>query len=417
MEDFHYKKQKIINIFIKKNQIFSHFLILKNFYFRISTKNNDKHNIFFYFNKNLTIDIGERKMKKTMIHYFTGTGNTEHAAKVLKTELEKLEHEVTLLKIKSGSVFKNENYDLHIFMYPVYAFTIPYGFEKYLKKLPKLNGAKAVVIANHGMVNMKGGINTGYEGPGTLIAKNILERKKLDVFLTTAAGYPENITILADRINEKDAGEIFEAADSKIKNIALKINNEERSIKKYNLIVKIFGYMFGVLFTYFGKWHLGKTFIANKNCNSCGICAASCPEMAVRMFNKKPVWNYNCNVCLCCYNVCPENAIQISLLRIIIITVLSVVLLFLEIFNFNFIIKNTIGLINSELIPLFLNNVFVAGLSGVIIFIIFYPVAFYLIEKIIFLLEQIPFIRLLFELTFTKEFKRYIAPGFKPYKK
>lgn len=50
-----------------------------------------------------------------------------------------------------------------------------------MKKFVGRSGAKAVVIANHGMVNTKGGWHTGYESQSLIQAARILRRRNFDV--------------------------------------------------------------------------------------------------------------------------------------------------------------------------------------------------------------------------------------------
>jgi ferredoxin len=64
----------------------------------------------------------------------------------------------------------------------------------------------------------------------------------------------------------------------------------------------------------FGRPMLGKLFLADERCTSCGICAKSCPFGAIRMLGriaKRPYWTWHCESCMRCMNVCPENAVQV----------------------------------------------------------------------------------------------------------
>jgi Pyruvate/2-oxoacid:ferredoxin oxidoreductase delta subunit len=62
-----------------------------------------------------------------------------------------------------------------------------------------------------------------------------------------------------------------------------------------------------------GRPLLGKLFIADERCTSCGICAKTCPFGAIRMLGTskaRPYWTWDCESCMRCMNVCPESAIQ-----------------------------------------------------------------------------------------------------------
>jgi ferredoxin len=53
-----------------------------------------------------------------------------------------------------------------------------------------------------------------------------------------------------------------------------------------------------------------KNFFADENCTSCGTCAAVCPVKNIEMVNEKPVWKHHCELCCACIHFCPDEAIQ-----------------------------------------------------------------------------------------------------------
>jgi len=54
-----------------------------------------------------------------------------------------------------------------------------------------------------------------------------------------------------------------------------------------------------------------RSFVADENCNGCGLCEQICPIGAIQMQNGKPVWvRSSCTQCLGCINRCPQRAIQ-----------------------------------------------------------------------------------------------------------
>jgi ferredoxin len=358
----------------------------------------------------------EYPMANVAIHYFSGTGNTDHAAKVLAEELEKHYESIKLIRVKKGMKPVQGSYNYHIVLFPVYALTIPYSLEVYLKKLQDGRNVKTAVIANHGMINLKGGLNTGYESQSTLKAARILKKRNYNVMIIDAVGYPENITIFASALKKDNEKAIIEAGDEKIRKIAHKIAKGEKSLKKYNLLDTTLGWLFGFVFTYLGRWQFGKLYIADKDCNGCKICEKACPTHAIRMVYKRPRWNYRCDACLCCYNRCPENAIQVSLVRLAAILAISIWPIFYVIEKYQYIFEAVLGWLPFPIFVFLTTNPLFTALFCIAVYCVICLALLFLSDKVFFLLEQAPFIRRLFELTYSKNLRRYLAPGYKPEK-
>lgn len=347
-------------------------------------------------------------MPRIAIHYFTGTGNTAHAAGVLKQEFVSKGYDVQLIHVEKNIRPLDAAADLNIFMYPVYALTVPYPMQRYLRKLPKVSSAPAVVIANHGMASTRGGVDTGFESVAPVVASGILKRRGYRVVHTDAVGYTENLTPIANPPTAEEIRQIMEAGDKNLRRIASGLIRRDYSIKKYNILDHTLGRLFGFVFIRFGQWQLGKLYVADKDCNGCGVCVKNCPASAIRTLGGKPRWNYNCVGCLKCFNSCPKNALQMSIARLI------------------FVFGLTIGLIpvvysNYSILSGILEKVFpfAGSLSGfqaaggVLAYLAAYILLFYVLDKVLFLLEKIPFLSFLISWNFTKKHGRYIAPGTK----
>lgn len=345
------------------------------------------------------------KMKKASIFYYTGAGNSAHAAKVLANELKKMKWGVQTIRIRGKADNENLKADLLVFIYPVYALSCPYGFIKYIKSLKNGNGSKTAVIANHGMANLKGGINTGYEGNGPEQARKILIKRNFDVFYTGAVGYPENITLIANAIPDKIAKEIITDADREL----IKFKT---SIKKYIFFESILSVSFGWLLNKWGRWHIGKLYSADNDCNNCGKCVKSCPAGCIKIFNKKPRWNWNCQACFGCFNICPKKSINVSIARAVLLLAVGFVILCPMIVYFGKIFDFLTVFFQVDVNIIFISN-FIYILTSIIVYMAIYLISIYLLEKIIFILEQIPRVKIFFMLTYSKRLKRYFAFSYK----
>ncbi|MCG8570148.1 MAG: EFR1 family ferrodoxin [Spirochaetes bacterium] len=347
-------------------------------------------------------------MKKAFIHYFTGTGNTKHAAKILADELNKSQYLVTVINIaeKDSWLKKIEPNCLQVFLYPVYAFVYPKPMLDYIKKLPRGQNNKTAIIANHGMVSDKGGLHTGYEGAGPFFLKRILSKKNYSVFYTDKVGYPENLTVLAPAIDQESQKKVIQNADQLMREKASKILQEKPSFQKYSIFIVIVSYLLGLLYLTIGSKTIGKLFLIDNDCNSCKVCLKSCPTGAIKFFKQKPYWSLKCSGCLRCFNICPKFSINISIIRVVMLILISVLIIPLTVMWYLWVEKN-LSLAGVEGLSFIIKSGFFRVTFGIFIYGLLSFVALLMIDKILLLIERIPFLKQLVGFTYSKKFKRY----------
>lgn len=334
---------------------------------------------------NTTLRKAEEKdiPKRALIHYFSGTGNTYHMVKIIGNSLKQQGYEVKYNNIENGNTEQLNNFSIHIFSYPVYAFGTPSIVLKYIKSLKTVNGCKAAILCSCG----------GFEGQSLTHMTALLKRKGFDVFLTDAGIYPDNWTQVLNPKDEKTQEKIFEETDNKVRLLAEKISILEASIKKYNVFNQSWSWIIFVFFTTVGRRILGKVFIADSSCTSCGKCQKVCPVKSVQLKNGKPRWDWKCENCQRCMNICPSKSIQTSLFKLIVFIAISIALIFM------------IKAINSYL--------YFHALMNILLYCVFFIISLFLIDIIFRVLERIPIIKKLFEYSYTRKYRRYMVNEFK----
>jgi ferredoxin len=65
-----------------------------------------------------------------------------------------------------------------------------------------------------------------------------------------------------------------------------------------------------IAYYFVGRFVIAKTFVANFNCNNCGICAEQCPTHSIIIYKDRPYWKFTCESCMHCMNYCPKRAIE-----------------------------------------------------------------------------------------------------------
>ena len=228
-----------------------------------------------------------------MIFYFTGTGNSLWAAKQLAKDGEKL--------ISIADARKNEEYKYSVhdkenvgFVFPVYCYTLSDVVLDFVSKL-KLENAKYVyaVITCGGAIGGAGGF-----------LKSELSKRGVTLNAVFELLMSDN-TVFYYKVTDKAEAE-------------KRINNAEEKLKKIRDVITRHGkkdISSGKLSkTMRGLYHImngTKRFRVNDSCVGCGMCERICPDSAIKLRDKKPVWvKSHCTKCSACINRCPKQAIQ-----------------------------------------------------------------------------------------------------------
>jgi Pyruvate/2-oxoacid:ferredoxin oxidoreductase delta subunit len=348
---------------------------------------------------------------RILICYFSATGNTARAAETLRAELAARGQSADLERIRSG--FPPEKspleYDYLIIAFPTLAMAPPQLVKRFIKGLPRAQRADGSRCAAASLA-----VDAGGCGPAPLVASRLLASRGYDVVLSGQASYPENwIQVGGIPRSQAEADEKLAKGDRMCAAFAQKVVSGKREAFDPGLSMKILGGIIAPLYGSIGRRFIGKAYIADASCNSCGICARTCPAAVIAMGKGKgsrPYWNMNCECCNRCMNICPQAAINMSIPRLAFL--LAAVIAFSAV---------GIGLSMSALRPL-LRAALPAWLAAIGMGAIYaavvaiahvlavWPLDFFVLRFI----QRIPFVGRFFSLTYTKGLRRYTAPGYVP---
>lgn len=102
----------------------------------------------------------------------------------------------------------------------------------------------------------------------------------------------------------------LEKAETRIREIAERISRKKIET---DVVTGSFKWIKSkVINPYFHKFEMSdKPFVCNTDlCTSCGTCVSSCPVNNITLSEGHPVWNHNCTLCLSCLHRCPTRAIN-----------------------------------------------------------------------------------------------------------
>jgi hypothetical protein len=347
-------------------------------------------------------------MPNATLIYYTGTGNTARATHLLRAELRNEGYEIGMIRVRRDTPPPSSCGDLLIVLFPVFAFTIPQSLRLFLRKLPNGNGTRAAIIANHGMLST---VATGQESQSPLVIKRILTKKKYEVSYIDAVGYPDSFTIVGSTISEKDKAAVLKAGDAKVGEIAKNIASDVKFTRTYGFWNRLGGWLAGAFFTWLGRWHFGKLYVADSSCKGCGICADGCSARTIRMVRGRPEWGYRCDGCLFCFNACPAGSVQVSIARLVLLTIAEIVpIVFVALYGWT-IAKSLLG---ADIASYIAGNSLLSFACGLSMFGILVVPTIYLADKLIAICERIRLFSPAMNLSYTRNIKRYVCPGFKP---
>lgn len=233
-----------------------------------------------------------------MVLYFSGTGNSEYAAKRIGKGLN--DEVINLFEKIRGRDFS----DMHakspwVVVVPTYAWRIPRIVQEWLGNT-RLVGNKDIYFV------MTCGGSIGNAGK---YLEKLCTAKKLHYLGCAAIPMPENYIAMFSVPAPEKALEIIQKSESIIDKAARMIRNRE-PFPQLAVTVKdkmdsgIVNDIFYPVFVH------AKKFYATNACVSCGKCVQVCPLSNIHLENKKPVWGKDCTHCMACICRCPSEAVE-----------------------------------------------------------------------------------------------------------
>ncbi len=235
---------------------------------------------------------------KTVIYYFSGTGNNLAIAKQLAKELGN----TTVLPIKT--LLENKTvpveYDWIGYLSPSYYSHVPPFVEECMQDVIYTKEQKVFLIAGC----------AGNRGLAIQDMRHKVNESKKEVsleymvmlagsYILSYGAFPKWYCNFVRKMSYRKIHKIANAIRQNKSMMPLKAGflyrqkYEERlqqAISKYSVI--------------------GKRYMTDEHCIGCGTCAKICPVNNIAMEQSKPVFSDHCNQCMACIQWCPQHAID-----------------------------------------------------------------------------------------------------------
>lgn len=249
---------------------------------------------------------------KTVIYYFTGSGNSLLVAKELAKRLpgSKLVPLASLLD--GGTVAVTA--EAAGFVFPLHGLTAPIPVRRFLKAAD-FSGAKYLfAVANRGGTRC-----LAFEKMNGILAA---QGRKLDAtFIITLPNNDPKFKTYDVPTKEDFAGLEKKIAAFADKTAAIVARREQYAQKdegyvdfsRHAFVNRFMENLVVSGMTNAEKTRLNGYYYADEKCTGCGICEKTCPSTKIKMDGGKPVWqtDVTCFMCYACLNYCPAKAVQI----------------------------------------------------------------------------------------------------------
>jgi NAD-dependent dihydropyrimidine dehydrogenase PreA subunit len=233
---------------------------------------------------------------KTVIFYYSGTGNSLWSARQLADKLG----DVRLLPMKNADTLAAGDAEAVGFVFPVHVWGLPVPVVKFIEKLSLRPQVYLFALA----------VNAGQ------VARTLVQLREMLAGrgLTLATGF--SIVLPSNYIPWGGPGPVerrnarMASARARLEEAALAIaGREQRHVEQGPLWQRVvFTAIYRMTFKQVHK--MDKDFWCDDKCNSCEICARVCPAGNIAMKKGRPFWKHNCEQCLACIQWCPQEAIQ-----------------------------------------------------------------------------------------------------------
>jgi ferredoxin len=241
---------------------------------------------------------------KTIIYYFTGTGNSLAVAKKIAAALKDCELvPVASLADTPGRIVPPA--DRVGIVNPVYDAGLPVIVKDFAERLDI--GAVPYVF---GVITLgRVGVSALHQLNGILMQSS---RKKLDAAF--AVYMPGNFPPVGVPPSGEKKEEILRKADAQLVAIAIAIQKGQAVPPGFS---PVSSFMRLLVYPPFSRnvHSMDKSFSVEDTCTSCGTCAKVCPTGNITLENDRPVWHQKCELCCACLNFCPVEAIQLNTMR------------------------------------------------------------------------------------------------------
>lgn len=233
-----------------------------------------------------------------MIFYFSGTGNSQLAAKQIATAIggEIISINKSLREQDKES-FQSER--PFVFVAPTYAWRMPKVVADWIRETRFEGCRDAYFVLTCG----------GSVSNASAYARMLCKEKGLNFRGLAEVLMPENYLAMYPTPSEAECRAIIARAEPHIAELAALIQ-AGKNFPETEVSFKDRLRSGPVNLLFYPTCVHDKGFTVSDACVSCGKCASRCPLSNIELSDGKPIWKGNCTHCMACIAGCPAKAIE-----------------------------------------------------------------------------------------------------------
>lgn len=230
-----------------------------------------------------------------MIFSFSGTGNSYSVGRRVADELG-----IGMVDLAAAVRYGRYSYDAGGedvgFVFPVYFGGLPSMVREFASKATVSNPGRVFCIATCG--GDSGGV---FE----MLAEALDGRLHLDACYDVRM--PDNAIFAFDSPSPEEEARILEESEAEVAGILGSI----RAGGTGDLRTHKGGMDWREVYPKYDEMRSTEPFVVTDACIECRVCEDICPEQAIRVYHRKPVWDEErCSLCMGCLQICPKQAIE-----------------------------------------------------------------------------------------------------------
>lgn len=237
---------------------------------------------------------------KTIIYYFTGTGNSLAAAKEIAAALGDSDLVPIAALVEPSGIIAPDADRVGI-VCPVYFAGLPAMVATFAERLDLTVAQYVFSVVTYG----------GSGDSSALRQLDSVLKKKAGRGLDAGFGLkmPGNYVLMYEPPAGAKQEKMLTGANEQLTRIIQEIREgRKRELPRSFLLQALHAFLYP---RFISRVHTDdRKFSVTDACTSCGTCAAVCPAGNIELVDKRPVWKHHCELCCGCIHLCPARAIQ-----------------------------------------------------------------------------------------------------------